>query len=218
MKIIEKQFLVTATMTVVVIGLLMAAVLDHYKRPKGETGHVPLVPLYFLAGCVGGITNHYRRLQSLPLTEEQLTSITSPYSFIIQSIASPCLGGVFAVTLYLAFGSSLIKGPLFPEFTGAGEPYNSDEGLKGLFDLIPCTNKDVAMMFIWAFVAGFSERFVPNWLDKLALDANDGAHVRKPPQPTGSLPHIRETPQEAPSQGQPVHSADERTGAEDRDA
>lgn len=215
MKIIEKQFLVTATMTIVVIALLMAAVLDHYLS---STGHVPLVPLYFLAGCVGGITNHYRRLQSLPFTEEQLTSITSPYSFIIQSIASPCLGGVFAVTLYLAFGSKMVEGPLFPAFTGDDELYNSDNGLKGLFLLIPCRNKDVAMMFIWAFLAGFSERFVPNWLDKLAVDANDRAPVKRPPQPTGSLTHIRETPQETPSQGQPVQSADERTDTEQRDA
>lgn len=215
MKIIEKQFLVTASMTVVVIALLMAAVLDQHLS---VTGHVPLVPLFFLSGCVGGITNHYRRLQSLPFTEEQLTSITSPYSFIIQSIASPCLGGVFAVILYLAFGSCLLRGPLFPAFNGADLPYESANELKGLFLLIPCTNKDVAMMFIWAFLAGFSERFVPNWLDKLAHDANDGSHLEKPPRPTGSLPHIRETAQEARFQGQPIQSPDERTGEEHRNA
>lgn len=35
----------------------------------------------------------------------------------------------------------------------------------------PATNLDIGKMLIWAFVAGFSERLIPNVLDRLARQA-----------------------------------------------
>lgn len=186
MKIIEKQFLATAIMTVVGIAVLMSGVLDQYLS---KSGHIPLVPLLFLTGCLGGLTNHYRRLQALPVSDAALTAITSHWSIVIQSIASPGLGGVFAVIAYLGFGSGLWEGALIPKFEGADLPYNSADALKGLFHMIPCQNKDVAMMFIWAFFAGFSERFVPNLLDRLARESDEPPRPPNPPL-VGTLPPL----------------------------
>lgn len=71
----------------------------------------------------------------------------------------------FAFLLYLVFMGGLLSGGLFPEFPGSADPFRSIGGF--VLEVNPGTNADFAKLLVWSFVAGFSEKFVPNLIAKL---------------------------------------------------
>jgi len=168
MRIIEKQFFIAGCVALLaaVIGFLVL----QYAYQMPDQKPFPLLQLVFLAGCVGGTTNHYRRLKALPTNDEELSRLATTPSFLLQAVVSPILGGIFAVLAYLIFAGAILQGPLFPTFKAVEDDYKT---LNGFFNITPKTNGDVAKMIVWAFLAGFSERFVPNLLDRLSRDADD---------------------------------------------
>lgn len=79
-------------------------------------------------------------------------------------------GGVFALVLYLVFVSgtagNIFVAKLVPAFQAA--PYcltGMDILLAGF---IPATTLDLAKLLMWAFIAGFAEKLVPDVLDRFA--------------------------------------------------
>jgi hypothetical protein len=82
------------------------------------------------------------------------------------------MGGVFGVIFYLTLLSGVVQGDLFPSFEGLNDEYSS------LFDMFhnttPSENHDAAKAVFWGFLAGFSERFVPNILDKAGKRTSGG--------------------------------------------
>lgn len=126
-----------------------------------------------MAGAVGGVANNYRRFQKLNLQDWENTDAQSRGLMTIQIYQSPIIGALFAFVLYGVFASGLLQGALFPNFTDS-EPFkNLVEFAK---TVIPATNADAAKAVFWAFVAGFAEGFVPNFIDKVAKEA-DQAHL-----------------------------------------
>ncbi len=87
----------------------------------------------------------------------------------IQIYVSPFVGGVFAFVLYVIFMAGFLQGSLFPIFASGDEAYKTFSDFAALY--VPATNADVAKAIIWAFIAGFSEGLVPNFISKLAKDA-----------------------------------------------
>lgn len=73
-------------------------------------------------------------------------------------VGTQLFGAVFASLLFLAFIGGLIQGSLFPQFEGDG----------GWFSTI-FRPPSWARLMVWSFIAGFSERFVPDLLDNLIL-------------------------------------------------
>jgi hypothetical protein len=77
----------------------------------------------------------------------------------------------FAVVLYLMFVAGIVSGPLFPAFQ------NSDAGFQDFASFVqtvqPARNADVAKCLVWGFLAGYSERFVPNILDRIQQEPRD---------------------------------------------
>jgi hypothetical protein len=61
----------------------------------------------------------------------------------------------------LIFAGGMIEGNLFPSFK-----YLNDAG--GLLP-VPRPISDIAKMLIWAFVAGFAERLVPDTITRLTM-------------------------------------------------
>jgi hypothetical protein len=125
----------------------------------------PFLLVIALAGCLGGVTNNYRRVQA-PSVVEQLEAGDKYGKVLFQCLLSPLIGGLFAIIAYVLFISGLVEGSLFPRFTG------SDTGYENVYAFLngiqPATHVDVAKSLLWAIVAGFCESFVPNYLDKLA--------------------------------------------------
>ncbi len=75
---------------------------------------------------------------------------------------------VFAFLLYLMAIGGLIGGELFPKFAEIplieGETWNMEAFVT---KVDPATYKDVAKILVWSFIAGYSEKFVPNLIGKL---------------------------------------------------
>ncbi|MGF1537042.1 MAG: hypothetical protein ACFB4J_11250 [Elainellaceae cyanobacterium] len=90
----------------------------------------------------------------------------------LQIFLSPIFGGLFAFVLYIVFISGIIQGEIFPRFGGVEENYTTP--YEASVKSVPATNGDLAKAVLWAFVAGFAEGFVPNFIDKLVKDAEQG--------------------------------------------
>jgi hypothetical protein len=90
---------------------------------------------------------------------------------ISQIYFSPVIGATFAFLLFGLFMSGVLQGGFFPSFACAEDRYTS---FQAFTSCSPTTNGDVAKVLVWAFVAGFSERFVPNILDGIAVTPTRG--------------------------------------------
>ena len=73
-------------------------------------------------------------------------------------------GSGAAVILYFAFQSGLMTGALFPNITQLGVVENKPVDGQQWAAWVP--NADLAGLMVWSFIAGFSENFVPNFLNK----------------------------------------------------
>jgi hypothetical protein len=90
---------------------------------------------------------------------------------------------VFAFLLYLMFMAGILGGDLFPRFqclepSAAGNSCGKYIDMaRFVTDVDPETNRDVAKLLIWSFIAGFSEKLVPNLITKLGEQASEsGKH------------------------------------------
>jgi len=147
--------------TLVVFGGLLAALIEA-GFPESK-GHFPVV-LFFCGAC-GAVINNYRRISALsghlPDLDEALKNPMVSWQFYI----SPLIGGVFGTLLWMGFFSGILVGPLFPKINGTSDAYESFHNL--LACTKPASYADAAKGLVWAFLAGYSERFIPNILDKL---------------------------------------------------
>jgi hypothetical protein len=89
----------------------------------------------------------------------------------MQIFLSPVFGGLFAFVLYGVFAAGIIQGEIFPAFRSTQEDYTTPYDFAD--QTLPATNEDAAKAILWAFIAGFAEGFVPNFIDKLVKD-NEG--------------------------------------------
>jgi hypothetical protein len=125
--------------------------------------------MILLSGMLGGCISALSRLFSVPWSPELVTGVESRthvfFGLLLNFVGSILVGGVFAMLLYLAFMGKFISGSLFPVFRP--EPV-ADMGLfhqyleRGLV-----THADFAKAMVWGFLAGFSERLVPDFLQTL---------------------------------------------------
>ena len=131
-----------------------------------------LLPVVFLAGMIGGVVNNYRRLYVMPIAATNNLDSGATKLMIAQLYISPIVGGIFGLVLYILFMTHILQGPFFPSFS----PQDGKEYVRFrefLSDVDPSQNIDAAKALFWSFVAGFSERFVPNLLDKISNDAKE---------------------------------------------
>lgn len=81
-------------------------------------------------------------------------------------VGTQLLGAVFASILLFAFIGGLVQGSLFPKIEA--------HSWIALSFRVP----DWSKLLVWSFIAGFSERFVPDLLDNLILrGGKDGEHA-----------------------------------------
>ena len=84
---------------------------------------------------------------------------------VTQFYVSLLFSGILGFIAYGLFASSLLQGTCFPSSKHMEHPMSPWQTLLTLAS--PATNLDAAKAVIWAFIAGFSERFVPNAIDAL---------------------------------------------------
>jgi hypothetical protein len=125
--------------------------------------------LLFLCGASGSVVGNYRKLSLLGSDSEAVKHALSTPSVTLQLYVSPVIGGVFALPAWAAFFSGLLKGALFPNIAGVEGVYANFHDL--MAKTHPETFADAMKGVFWSFVAGYSERFVPNVIDQLAQQA-----------------------------------------------
>ena len=137
-------------------ALMLAARFGYYSD---------VMMLIFFAGSVGAVVNNYFRLSKM--IEAKATPVDDGQErlAIIQMYVSMLIAGILAFVAYGLFLSGLLQGALFPVFNGTENAYKDVTAL--LTGLGPKSNIDAAKALLWAFIAGFSERFVPNVIDTL---------------------------------------------------
>jgi hypothetical protein len=83
---------------------------------------------------------------------------------------------VFALVLYVILLSGIVSGHLFPEFYFPQRPESGPNNayiLDVLTQTYPNSGEDLAKFLFWSFVAGFSERLVPQIISKVTSSASE---------------------------------------------
>jgi hypothetical protein len=125
----------------------------------------------FLCGIIGGFVSIQQRIRKV--SDEELTLLCRSW---FQILLVPIFGGVFALVLYALFLSGIVRGDLFPQFNMPKPPTSGpdDQFMLNLFTkTYPETGQDLGKFLFWSFVAGFSERLVPQIISKVASSASE---------------------------------------------
>mgnify|MGYP003669367714 CR=1 FL=1 len=129
-------------------------------------GRLMMTWLGFVCGIIGGIVSIQQRIKNV--SDEELTLLTSSW---FQILLVPIFGGVFSLVLYCIFLAGIISGNMFPNFY-IPKPSGSVPDANFMIELFtktyPLTGQDFAKFLFWSFVAGFSERFVPQIVNNVA--------------------------------------------------
>jgi len=135
-------------------------------HPPGGSGLL-LIYETVMMGATGGLVSLWRRLQVTPAADRRLDGILEfehgRMTIMFQSFIS---GAIFAFVLLLIFASGLADGTLFPALKKEGA------SLLGMLEAASGDGTKVAKLLVWSFVAGFAERFVPDFLDRLTKSAS----------------------------------------------
>jgi hypothetical protein len=118
----------------------------------------------FGCGLIGGFVSIQQRIKNV--NEEELELLSRSW---FQILLIPVYGGIFALVLYLAFLGGIVEGALFPRFSipPFNTPYPSSDDMRTLFtSTYPSTGTDFAKLIFWSFIAGFSERLVPQIISR----------------------------------------------------
>jgi len=115
--------------------------------------------LCMFCGILGGFVSIQQRLKKI--SDEELQILSESW---FQILLIPIYGGIFSLLLYILFISEIISGQFFPSFNFPDVPKTGvdSEYFKSFFtDTYPSSGKELAKLLFWTFIAGFSERFVP---------------------------------------------------------
>lgn len=136
---------------------------------KGYGGSVPL--FVFTCGIIGGVISIQQRLPKLDARTLKMMSHSNYYL-----VLAPLVGGVLSLLLYMLFLSGLLSGDLFPNFVPdtvmrivpGSDPevmervISGKPGIGRIFTQGGEGYQDYGKLFFWSFVAGYSEKFLPN--------------------------------------------------------
>jgi hypothetical protein len=143
-----------------------------YFDATGRGGVTIMIPV-MAAGAGGAFVSSLRRLYGFedifPRRNYVLLFRRLDFYVIAYSLVPVLVGIIGAVMIYLIFAGGLLKGDLFPEFICARDK-GCDDFHGFVSNWMPKDAAANAKAIVWGFIAGFSERFVPNILNRLATD------------------------------------------------
>lgn len=158
--------------TLVVLGIIAVTMYAMVLLP-GPNRSV-LVLLVFSSGLLGGFVSIQQRLPKISLDEMRVLS-TSWVSITL----IPINGGIFAMVLMFMFIGRILQGGLFPVY-----PEFKISSVAEFFNWVqngyPVSGEDVAKLLFWSFVAGFSERFVPQVIRQATKPIEAGSSAGEP--------------------------------------
>ena len=159
-------FLISATM------LLISVTVALNDQRLDQFATLALIPVF---GSMGAMLSFQQRVENLPSAGDTVRNTLAMESGRQTLWTTSVAGSIFAIVINLLFAGGMIEGNLFPKFGY----------LRGILPTQqdPGPLADIAKMLIWAFVAGFAERLVPDTIGRLTtvLKSNDfGANSKIP--------------------------------------
>lgn len=146
------------------------------------TGFVSPIPptlgLVAFAGALGALFSALTRLYSLRELPAALLLADSRRAegsyLLIFCLVPPLIGMIGAVFFYVFMASGIVTSNLFVNFVC--ESTDPCEGIAGFLSYSAELPSDYAKAMVWGFVAGFSERLVPNVLARLENSGNESVY------------------------------------------
>jgi hypothetical protein len=169
---VYKQMLLSLFSAALIIVVVLIGMLLPFSFPFNHDGRdPPLIFAVILAGSLGAFFSALIRLynfEDLPkaLVMRELRGLPRGY-LLVYSLVPAVIGAISATVLYLIFAGGLLQGGLFPQF-GCESDAKCNLFLTLLDQWHPTAAADYAKMLVWAFVAGFAERLVPDTLQNLS--------------------------------------------------
>ncbi len=131
-----------------------------------------LVPLF---GSAGAFLSIKQRVEALPYGNDAYRNIILLNASLIGLIFGLVRGAAFAILLNILMISGLVDGELFPkyEFLNSSDKKGLGHAFGFLLHLNDLPTNEIAKILIWSLVAGFSERLVPDTLQRLSDPKNN---------------------------------------------
>ena len=166
--VVSRRLVIFAALSLIATGIVFGLTFYFGQR-------LMLSWLSFECDIIGGFVSIQQRLAKVG--DEELQVLAQSWAAIL---VIPIYGGIFALTLYVLFLSGLVQGHLFPEFhiPAFADPPTSADIVKLLKQTYPKSGPDFAKLLFWTFVAGFSERFVPQIIQSVSGRAGGGPRER----------------------------------------
>lgn len=162
------------------LATLLACVVTFFlvfeHEQEGERG-ATILTVVMLAGILGSFVSALNRIYSFrdifPHQKYKDILREANLYLVIYSIIPPMVGAIASVVLYLVFAGELINGSMFPSF-GCSKVSGDCNNFKDFVrHWSPEKSVDFAKAIVWGFLAGFSERLVPDILNKITNSAEN---------------------------------------------
>jgi hypothetical protein len=124
----------------------------------------------FGVGMFGGVFSTLLRIQKFKLGCKYEAAALSQPGNQITVILAPVVGGVGAILLFVMLAAGLLKCSLLPDLQTVPFAPSAD-ALEKLFQVQLASSAEAAKLYLLCFLAGFSERLVPDVMSRLAASA-----------------------------------------------
>jgi hypothetical protein len=161
--LIVSKRLLTFTVATLILTVALFIVAFLFKR-------FPVSWFCFECGILGGFVSIQQRLKKVE--DEELEYLCQSWIAILMN---PIFGGLFSLVLYVLFLSGIIESPLFPRFKipEFSCPPTVDDLRRFFAETYPALGSDFAKLAFWSFVAGFSERLVPEMIHRVTKNKQE---------------------------------------------
>ncbi len=130
-----------------------------------------------LIGGIGACVSFFLRFSKLTTTEIEFI-VTSWWSIVVPVLIGLIMGGFIYIVFFAGIltgdgGDGLFTSNLFPLFTSTQLEEGEVLSLKKALEIRPVSVQDFGKLLVWCFLAGYSERLVPNILQNLEQRVGD---------------------------------------------
>ena len=160
-----RNFIALLTVALSALAIFVTLQLDELLHIKDT-----IVFDVFGVGMLGGVFSTLLRIQKFKLGGNYEASALTQPGNQLSVILSPAIGGFGAVVLFVALAAGFLKTAAFPELPLKEFAVDSD-ALESLFKVHILAPADAAKLYFLCFLAGFSERLVPDVISRLAVAA-----------------------------------------------